>query len=405
MAKRKTRNSKKKVKRTRLRLGRVFLLLVILIGVIFGGTKLYLSSASKAVDPSSKKSIIVEIKEGSSVKQVAKVLKDNSLIKSKLVFVENVKDLGKAGSLKAGKYKLSQNMDNSSIINKMAKGEIYQDGIKVTIPEGSISTDIVNTLVKKGLGNRDVYKKLFRDPSQFKGEFDFLNNSKITTLEGFLYPQTYYFKKGTSEKEIFTTMIKEFEKVYNKSVKSLADKNKYSFYDVVIMASIVEKEAVNDEDRDIIAGIFYNRLSKNMKLQSDAVLQYGLPERKSRVLFSDLKVETPYNLYLNAGLPPTPVASPGIKSLVAAANPKKTDYLYFVTNKDGKNSYSKTFDEHKVNADKYRKEMYGSESTSSSGDTTTESSSESTKSTTDKSGSSQETDSSSSSNQTIEEVE
>lgn len=398
MAKKNTRNSKKKLKRTKLRMGRVFLLLVVLVGIIFGGTKLYLSSASKAVDPSSKKSIIVDIKEGSSVKQVAKALKDNGLIKSKLVFVENVKDLGKAGSLKAGKYKLSKNMDNTTIINKMAKGEIYQDGIKITIPEGSISTDIVNTLVKKGLGDREVFKKLFRDPSQFKKEFDFLNNSKITTLEGFLYPQTYYFKKGTSEKEIFTAMIKEFEKVYNKNVKSLADKNKYSFYDVVIMASIVEKEAVNDEDRDIIAGIFYNRLSKNMKLQSDAVLQYGLPERKSRVLFSDLKVETPYNLYLNAGLPPTPVASPGIKSLMAAANPKKTDYLYFVTNKDGKNSYSKTFDEHKVNADRYRKEMYGSENSSSSSDSDSGNSSKSTSSTTDQGSSTQNKNSSSSAN-------
>ena len=152
-------------------------------------------------------------------------------------------------------------------------------------------------------------------------------------------------------------MLAEFEKKYNKNIMPIVEKNKLDFYDTIIMASIVEKEAINDEDRDTIAGVFYNRLDKKMKLQSDAVLQYGLPERKSRVLYKDLKVETPYNLYLNAGLPPTPVANPGLESLMAAASPKKTDYLYFVTGTDGKNYYSKTFEEHKVHADKYRKDL------------------------------------------------
>lgn len=367
------RGNKSPKPKSRVRKGRlisVVIAMLLIVALVAGGGYGYFKYASKAVDPKSTQTMIVEIPDGSSVKQMAKILKDKGLIRSTSVFVSNAKDTGESEKMKSGKYKFSKSMDNAAIIDMIVKGKIYQDGIKVTIPEGSISTDIVNTLVAKKLGNRDTYVKLFRDPSQFSGKFSFLKDSRIKTLEGLLYPETYFFKKNATEKEIFEKMISEFDKKYNKSVKSYVDKNKLNFYDTVIMASIVEKEAVKDEDRPIIAGIFYNRLEKKMRLQSDAVLQYGLPNRKSRVLYSDLKVESPYNLYLNNGLPPTPIASPGIKSLIAAANPEKTDYLYFVTNKDGTNSYSKTFDEHKVNADKYRKEMYGNESNKS--DSTTE---------------------------------
>lgn len=351
----------KKKKRVRLRIGRVLLVLVILIAILAGIGKLFNNLALRPVDSNSKESIIVEIPDGSSAKSISKILKEKDLIRSKRVFVNQIENSGKSQKIMAGKYKLSKSMDNKEIVDKLVNGKIYQDGKKITIPEGSLSTEIVDILVKNNLGDREKFKKLFKDPDAFSSKYKFLKNPKIKTLEGFLYPETYYIKKGTSEKEIFSNMIGQFQINYNKYAREDVEKNKYDFYDTIIMASIVEKEAVNDSDRDIIAGIFYNRLEKNMRLQSDAVLQYALPERKGRVLFKDLKIKSPYNLYLNNGLPPTPIASPGMKSIKAAANPKKTDYLFFVTNKDGTNSYSKTFKEHKVSADKYRKEMYGSQ--------------------------------------------
>lgn len=351
-------SSKKNIKqkrkpRRRIRVFRVLIVVLVLVLIMTGLGNLYFKMASKAVDSSSKQTILVDIPKGATAKKIAQILKQKDLIKNERVFVSNVKNSEKAQNIKAGKYDLSKSMDNNTIISELLKVSKYQDGIKVVIPEGSLSTEIVDQLVKKNLGKRENFVKLFREPEEFSKSFVFLKDKKIKTLEGFLYPETYYFKKGTSEKEIFTKMLKEFEKNYNKSVKSYVDKNKLDFYDVVIMASIVEKETVKDSDRDIVAGIFYNRLDKKMKLQSDAVLQYGLPKRKSRVLYADLKVETPYNLYIHSGLPPTPIASPGVKSLIAAANPKKTDYLYFVTNIDGTNSYSKTFDKHKENAKKF----------------------------------------------------
>lgn len=351
------KNTKNKPTKSKFSIYKLLVIVLIIIGLASGSGYMYFKSASKAVDPKSTKSIIVEIPEGSSLKTIASILKENNLIKNRRVFISNVDNLKKANQIKAGKYKFSQNMDNAKIIDTMVRGKIYQDGIKVTIPEGSISTDIVNKLVSLGLGNREEYVKLFRDPSAFATKYKFLDNKRIKTLEGFMYPETYFIKKGTSEKDIISKMLAEFEKNYNAKVKPYVEKNKLDFYNTVIMASIVEKEANNDKDRGVISGVFYNRLDKKMRLQSDAALQYGLPKRKSRVLFKDLKVETPYNLYLNDGLPPTPVANPGLKSLIAAANPDKTEYLYFVTGTDGTNYFSKTFEEHKVHADRYRKEL------------------------------------------------
>lgn len=354
MSKKKTQPKKRK---KRLRVGRLLIVILVVVGIAAGSGNLYYRSASKAVDPESKKSVIVNIPEGSTAKKIAEILKENKLIKNKRVFISNVKNTEKAEKMKSGKYKLSQNMDNHQIIEKMIAGKVYQDGIKVTIPEGSVSTEVVDRLVKKGLGKRDNYVKLFRNPKLFADKYKFLNDKRVVTLEGFLYPETYFFKKGTSEKAVFDKMLSEFEKTYNNKVKASVEKNKLNFYDTVIMASIVEKEAVSDSERDTIAGVFYNRLDKKMKLQSDAVLQYAMPKRKSRVMYKDLKIESPYNLYIHNGLPPTPVANPGLKSLLAAANPKKTEYLYFVTGTDGKNYYSKTYEEHMVHADKYHKDL------------------------------------------------
>lgn len=360
MSRRETQSKKvlrKRKKKKKIRVFRLLIVIFVFLAIVATVGNLYYKRASKAVDPKTNKEIIVEIPEGSRAKDISTILRDKKLIRNKRVFISNVKNSKNAEKVKAGKYKLSQNMDNKAIIDKLIAGKVYQDGIKVTFPEGSVSTDIVDKLVKRGLGKRETYVSLFRNPKEFSKKYTFLSNNKITTLEGFLYPETYFFKKGTSEKQVFEKMLAEFEKKYNKNIMPIVEKNKLDFYDTIIMASIVEKEAINDEDRDTIAGVFYNRLDKKMKLQSDAVLQYGLPERKSRVLYKDLKVETPYNLYLNAGLPPTPVANPGLESLMAAASPKKTDYLYFVTGTDGKNYYSKTFEEHKIHADKYRKDL------------------------------------------------
>ena len=258
--------------------------------------------------------------------------------------------------MKSGSYLLNQTLSNKDIIDKLVSGEIYQDGVKITIPEGSTSNEIIALLVKNELGKKSDFEELIKNPSTFYDEFDFLNEKDIKTLEGFLYPSTYYFDEDSNPKDIIKEMVKLFDKNYTEELQNKQKERKLTLQEVVNLASIVEKEAVLDEDRPIIASVFYNRLEKDMPLQSDATLQYIFDARKKRMTYNDLKIDSPYNTYIEKGLPPTPIANPGIKSIEAVLYPEETDYLYFVADIDGGNVYSKTYEEHQKNVAKYRKD-------------------------------------------------
>ena len=233
---------------------------------------------------------------------------------------------------------------------------MYQDGIKITIPEGSTSNEIISLLVKNELGEKSDYQKLISSPSDFYDDFEFLNQKDIKTLEGFLYPSTYYFEEDAKPKDIIKEMLKLFKRNYTEELQKKQKERNMTLQEVVNLASIVEKEAVIDEDRPIIASVFYNRLDKDMPLQSDATLQYIFEERKKSMTYNDLKIDSPYNTYIQKGLPPTPIANPSIKSIKAVLEPSDTDYLYFVASIDGGNVYSKTYEEHKKNVEQYRKD-------------------------------------------------
>ena len=188
--KRKTPNKpikKSKKRRRKVNLLKILVCLLVLIVLFSGGSYYMMKTGSQPVDPNTKESQLVDIPEGSSVKSIASLLKEKDLIKNKRVFVKNVRDTGKAEKIKAGKYKLSKNMDNDKIIDKLVRGQIYQDGVKFTIPEGSISTDIVAKLVAKGLGQREKFVDLYRNPSKFADKFPFLKDTRIATLEAVSY--------------------------------------------------------------------------------------------------------------------------------------------------------------------------------------------------------------------------
>lgn len=241
-------------------------------------------------------------------------------------------------------------------MKNLVTGKIYNEGIKITIPEGSTSNEIIDLLVKNKLGKKEIYKELINNPKEFVKEFKFLNEEKITSLEGFLYPSTYYFKDDENEAEILKDILSTFNSKYNEKLHNKQKELKISLWEVVNLASIVEKEAVLDEDRPLIASVFYNRLDIGMPLQSDATIQYAFDKRKKSITYDDLKIDSPYNSYMNQGLPPTPIANPGIASIEAVLYPAKSDYLYFVANIDGGNNYSKTYEEHVRNVEQYRKD-------------------------------------------------
>lgn len=285
--------------------------IVLLILLVVGYIYIQIGPYNK----NSEKDILVEIPNGATLTKVSSILEENKLIKNKVLFKVVSKFKEDNNGVKAGKYLLSQKYSNSEILDILISGKTYNDGIKVTIPEGSTYKEVIKYLTNKKIGKVEVYEELINNPKEFYDKYKFLDEKDITTLEGFLYPDTYYFEKDMSEKDVISAMLKRFSEVYTPELKEKQKKMGLTLQQVINMASIIEKEAVKDVDRPKIAGVFYNRLEIGMPLQSDATIQYIFDERKHIVSYSDLKIDSPYNSYLNKGLPPTPIANPGINQL------------------------------------------------------------------------------------------
>ena len=336
----------------KINLKKVAIIIVIILILIVG----FIYSQIGPYNKSSEKEIIVKIPNGATLTDVACILKENKLIKNKALFKAVEKIKANESSVKAGKYLLRQSYSNSKILSILTDGKVHNDGIKVTIPEGLTYREVIKLLTDKKIGNDKKYEQLINNCNEFYSDFKFLKENDIKSLEGFLYPDTYYFVKESSEKEVLSEMLKRFEQVYTEKFKERQKEMGLTIQQVINVASIIEKEAVVDEDRPKIASVFYNRLKIGMPLQSDATIQYAFDERKERVMYKDLKIDSPYNSYLNKGLPPTPICSPGVKSIEAALYPATTDYLYFVATIDGTNNYSKTYKEHLKYVESYKQE-------------------------------------------------
>lgn len=312
----------------------LFIFFVVLIIIIFITGYFYYNNMIQGIKSKENAEIItIEIKKGSSTNIIAKTLKESNLIKNEFIFKILTKIEKKDGQLKAGKYILNNSMTVYDIIDELEKGGLKEETVKITIPEGYELKQIAKKLSEMGLIKEDEFLKLASKVKNFKQQYEFLSYiDENATLEGFLFPNTYEVYKNSSEEEIIKKMLNEFNRVYLKYIKG---NTKINLNELVTLASIIEREAKIDEERPIIAGVFYNRLKIGKKLESCATVQYILGERKSNLTYEDLKINSPYNTYLVEGLPPGPIASPGLESILAALNPDENDYLYFVLKNDG----------------------------------------------------------------------
>lgn len=323
-----------------------FLLIALLA---FSGCSLM---AVDAVDPTSTESVIFEVPAGSGLTTVAKALKEQDLIKSEQGFKQQAKEMGAETALKAGKYELSKAMSAEEIIQKMVAGEIYVEKVKVVIPEGYELKQIEERLLEAGLIEKEAFEKAMAE-----GQYDFKIASYLpegkNRMEGFLFPATYQIPKDASEEEIITQMLGAMDKHFKADYYDRAKEMNLSVLEVLTLASIVEREAKLDTERALIAGVFLNRLEVNKQLESCATIQYALGERKTRLYFKDLAIDSPYNTYKHRGLPPGPIASPGAKALEAVLYPEESKYLYFRTSAkgDGSHDFSETFQEHLKSGD------------------------------------------------------
>ncbi len=289
--------------------------------------------------------VMVKIPEGSTIRDISRILKDEAVIDHPFVF-RMYEKLGRDNVFQQGGHLLGKGQSYGGIIKKLTSTPdvgVYET-VNVLIPEGYEARMIAEKLADMGL----VDKERFMDELE-NGDFDFDFIDKIdrteNRLEGYLFPATYELLVGESEHDIINRMLKAFEQrivpLYTASGTS------YTLDEIVTMASIVEREAANDSERGKVASVFYNRLKKDMAFGSCATVQYIIKERKDVLSNSDTKIKSPYNTYINKGLPIGPIASPGESSVKAALYPEETDYLYFAARADGsENVFTRTGEEH-----------------------------------------------------------
>jgi len=297
------------------------------------------------------KSEIIAVTQGMNASQIAQELERRQLIRNAWAFRFLASQQKVDSKLYAGEYLLSAEMSPQEMIQKLIAGPEVA-ATRITIPEGYNTAQIIDQLVSKKIGTKEEYQKIIAKDTF---EYAFLQGIPAdgTRLDGFLFPDTYFVDQKTSPHAIIDMMLKRFEKEVTPEVQTRLKEMNLSLRDWVNLSSIVEKETGKEVDRPIIAGVFLNRLRIGMPLQSDATVAYVLGTNKIIHTLEDIKVQSPYNTYINKGLPPGPIASPGHASLDAVINSTKTDYLYFVAKKDGSSVFAKTHEEQLRNQAKY----------------------------------------------------
>lgn len=301
----------------------------------------YNSPLNKMMD-----SVAFTVMQGESVRGVAKNLEEIGLIRSELFFTNLVRLEGKSKTIKSGQYNLNYGMKSTEILTILSRGIVAT--VKFTIPEGLHMKQIAELLEKKGIVKAQDFIEAGYNVSLLE-KYSIPFNS----AEGFFFPDTYIVAKDIDAYQLVEIMIKSFfENLHEIPYKN---HSKDELKNIVIMASLVEREAKLDSERPLIAAVFYNRLKKGKRLESCATVQYILNKTKERLLYRDLKIDSPYNTYLYPGLPPGPIANPGIESLNSAIKPADVDYLFFVSKRDGSHYFSNNYQEHLRAIKKYNR--------------------------------------------------
>ncbi|MDY6863768.1 MAG: endolytic transglycosylase MltG [Thermodesulfobacteriota bacterium] len=313
------------------------LILFIILGIFLSVISLLIYFA---VPSTLNKSKIITIPQNSNLKEITHILEREKLITSRRTFALIVKLIGKADKLKAGEYLFPSHSLPGEVLRKIIKGEELK--YKVTIPEGYNIYQIAKLLSQKKLINKEKFIKFACSP-------DFVKylNIQSKTLEGYLFPDTYKFTKSFGEKNILINMVKRFKKNLTSELIDRAKELKLSLNQVVTLASMIEKEANIDSEKPLISAVFHNRLRLGMKLESDPTVIYSLDTPPRRIYKRDLKNNIPTNTYLYQGVPPHPIANPGLKSILSAIYPANVKYLFFVSLDGITHKFSKSFQEHK----------------------------------------------------------
>ena len=293
-------------------------------------------------------SVKVTIPKGASLKEVSTTLQDYNIIRNERSFLLAVKTLGYEKDMPAGRFKLVKASTNFDIIDQLVNG--IQVNKRVTILEGW-TIDVIA---------EELHDKIGIDQDEFKSA---CTNELLLwkwgisekTVEGYLFPNTYLFSEEEDVQDIIGRMINEYKQRITLEFRDRMQELGMEEKEIITLASIIEGEAIYDKERAVISGVYHNRLNIGMRLQADPTIQYIIDDSPRRLLNKDLKIKSPYNTYLNKGLPPGPINNPGIESIKAALYPAETDYIYFVARGDGYHTFSRTKEEHNIAKRKFQK--------------------------------------------------
>ncbi|MEO6910605.1 MAG: endolytic transglycosylase MltG [Edaphobacter sp.] len=315
------------------------LLLIVLIVVALAGYVIYVPFGPAT-------ETFVDIAPGTGTQAIATRLEKSGVIRNRYGF--DLLHLVKHGKLKAGEYRFDHAAPMMEVYAKIVRGEVYTVSLK--IPEGYNIFDIAQAVAAAGLGSRDAFLAAERQHTELLSWIP-PQGAPPSSLEGYLFPDTYYFSRHVTPVQILTAMVRRFRQV------SAMLHLEGDIQQTVIMASLIEKEVNQDDERPLVAGVFVNRLAQGMPLATDPTVIYAalLDNRwRGTIYASDLQSTSPYNTYRHAGLPPGPICNPGMASLRAAMAPAKTDYLYFVSDAAGRSRFSTNLKEHSTQVQAYR---------------------------------------------------
>lgn len=281
----------------------------------------------------------IRIKDGATLMDISRVLARNKIITNETAFVWAVKILGYETQIPAGKFKIDDAKSNYEIIQQLKFGSPQL--IKVTLFEGWTAEQMVSELAEKAQVDKSRLDHLFND-----GYYAKKLGIQAESFEGFLFPETYYFFEGESPENILLKLVNEYKETIRDTVLTRSAEMDMTELEIITLASIIEGEALHDSERPVISAVYHNRMNKGMRLQADPTIQYIINDGPRRLLNKDLRIDSPYNTYLNNGLPPGPINNPGAASILAAMHPSEDDFLYFVAKGDGYHTFSRTQTEH-----------------------------------------------------------
>ena len=323
-----------------------FVALLVLLAAILGGVLFWLRSAAYVDRALPAHETDVVIPKGSTFAEITALLQRRGVIAHSTIFRLLAKAEGAEEHARAGEYRFRAHESNSEILQSLVSGGA-EIAVWFTIPEGFTAKQIAQALAAHGLGEA----KRFAD--DFLAQSTTIDGQQTKNLEGYLFPSTYLMPRGVTPPQAASIMLDQFRTELPADAALLAKAHGLTIPQVVTLASLIEREAKADDERALMAGVYYNRLRRNMPLQVDATIEYALPQHKTELSRADLALDSPYNTYKYAGLPPTPIANPGKPSLDAAFHPRPSGYLYYVYMGNGHHAFAKTLGEHNANVAKY----------------------------------------------------